>query len=90
MKVTIDHSYYAGTSDRVDLPISDWSEIDGWYIKWGKFFYRLKGEKFMREIKLSEPEADTKRPYNVEIFPVYFDEDAEDFMTDYDITLDEA
>jgi hypothetical protein len=83
MKVTVEQSLHAGTSSKIDLPVSSWEEIDEWYVKWDTLHYHIKGEetwKFRKKTLNSDSldVIDWKRPAGVEVYPC--DEDGE---TDY-------
>lgn len=65
LEVEIHTTYSLTHVAPVKLPVASWKEIQGWYVKWGRFFYTLDGTKW-DEVDLNEwsdpDEMDTKRP----------------------------
>jgi len=73
MIIRISNEYYAGATTEVDLEedlgITSWSQVKGWYIKWGCLHYTLDGEAW-KEYDLDESYddcIDSKRPVNTTI-----------------------
>jgi len=67
MNFTVDVKYVSCSSSAVDLPVSSWSEVKEWYIRWHTLFYSLDGETY-HEIPLEDDGAvDRKRPTAVQI-----------------------
>jgi hypothetical protein len=65
----------------VDLPVSSWDAIQGWYVKWDTLHYTLDGEKW-HEVDLNNDSADAvywKRPTAVRVYdPETYETIAED------------
>lgn len=65
MKIKVHHEYYCGSTDEIELPC-DWSEVTGWWIKWGTFYFIRKGQEDAEKIPLPDldpcTDIDQKRP----------------------------
>ena len=52
--IYVNCTYYGSTSTLIELPLYiSWEDIEGHYIKWNIFCYKLKDEDNFREIELS-------------------------------------
>ena len=75
---TLDITYYAGTSAKVELPEGKtWADVADWYVKWDVLYITFKdGSLYDRLLHTDALEAiDTKRPSSVTVYGV--DEDGE-------------
>lgn len=64
--------YTCSSESVVALPVS-WENIESWYVKWGVFYYLVKGEAVWREVYLDDvglDSTDTSRPTEVEVHHV--------------------
>ena len=86
MKVSVVNSYVISAQSVAELPVDDWSSVEGWYVKHGVLHYLVMGETEWATVELVEEvdmgSMDTQRPMSSEVYGV-----DEDGFTDYDEVL---
>ena len=90
MQVFVNAGYSTSSNCQVELPIESWDQVESWFVKWGRFFYKIKGQEEFKEVYMESDDLienmDLKRPIWVEIYPTYED----DQTPDYDNQLDQT
>ena len=67
MKVNICTVLHCAPSSEIELPVKEWGEIKGWFVKWDTLHYTLDGDNW-NEIELNnntDEAVEWKRPVEV-------------------------
>ena len=77
MVLNISSNLYCTAYASIELPISSWSDVKEWYVKWDYLNYTLDGETWQKvQLESSlDGGVDWKRPSSVTVYTEDFQEE---------------
>ena len=88
MRIQICADYTCYSYHELELPEGvKWEDIEGWYVKWNCFHYRLKGQEEWVEHDMGGIDLDSidsKRPVDVQIIEVDEDNNEINVLEEFD------